>query len=55
MDNRVMHSMQLSGSHVEWYSVTDVVLYKDATAHRALRNIATKFGVSKVMRQKGLR
>nr|CAB3236623.1 phospholipase DDHD1-like [Phallusia mammillata] len=47
MGNKVMHSVQLDGCHVEWSSVTDVLFYKDATAHRALRNIVTKFGVSK--------
>ena len=34
--------------HIEWTSITDVTFYKDATAHRALRNIGQKIGVSKV-------
>jgi len=47
MNNKVMHSVQLKDFHVEWTSVTDVILYKDATAHRAIRNIGQKIGVSK--------
>lgn len=43
-----MHSVQLDGCHVDWNSVNDVLLYKDATTHRAFRNIVQKFGVSKV-------
>lgn len=49
MGNKVMHSVQLDGCHVEWNSVTEILFYKDATAHRALRNIVQKFGVSKVI------
>ncbi|XP_076812132.1 phospholipase DDHD1-like [Clavelina lepadiformis] len=47
MSNKIMHSVHLDGCHVEWNSVTDVLFYKDATTHRAFRNIITKFGVSK--------
>jgi len=47
-NNTVMHRRQLDKCHVEWTSITDVTLYKDATAHRALRNIGQKIGVSKV-------
>jgi len=43
-----MHKLQLDGCHVDWNSVTDVMLYKDAKTHRAFRNIVQKFGVSKV-------
>nr|XP_002129187.1 phospholipase DDHD1-like [Ciona intestinalis] len=43
----VMHTMQLDGYHVEWHEVSQVILYKDATAIRAYRNIAQKLGVLK--------
>ena len=46
-----MHSVQLDGCHVDWNSVNHVLFYKDATTHRAFRNIVQKFGVSKVSYQ----
>lgn len=45
--NTVMHSIKFDDSHVEWNSVTDVMLYKDATVNRAIRNISRRIGVSK--------
>ena len=48
MNNKVMHSVKMTDCHVEWNSVTNVVLYKDATAHRAIRNIGSSIGISKV-------
>merc|ERR1719354_1299525 len=44
---RVMHSVKLDGCHVEWMSVTNVLLYGDAAYSIAIRTVGRKFGVSK--------
>lgn len=43
--NEVMHSVKLKDCHVEWKSVTNVMLYKDATVNRAIRQIGQKIGM----------
>ena len=43
-----MHTLYLDNYHIDWVSINDVFLYKDAHAHRAIRNIVRKLGVPKV-------
>ncbi|XP_073683347.1 phospholipase DDHD1 isoform X2 [Garra rufa] len=41
------HSLQLSRSHVDWYSVDEVYLYSDATTSKIARTVTQKLGFSK--------
>ncbi len=42
-----IHSVQLSRSHVDWYSVDEVYLYSDATTSKIARTVTQKLGFSK--------
>uniref|UniRef100_A0A8C1RBR2 DDHD domain containing 1a n=1 Tax=Cyprinus carpio TaxID=7962 RepID=A0A8C1RBR2_CYPCA len=42
-----VHSVQLSCSHVDWYSVDEVYLYSDATTSKIARTVTQKLGFSK--------
>ncbi|XP_043119507.1 phospholipase DDHD1 isoform X2 [Puntigrus tetrazona] len=42
-----VHSVQLSRSHVDWYSVDEVYLYSDATTSKIARTVTQKLGFSK--------
>ncbi|XP_050989788.1 phospholipase DDHD1 isoform X2 [Labeo rohita] len=42
-----IHSLQLSRSHVDWYSVDEVYLYSDATTSKIARTVTQKLGFSK--------
>lgn len=42
-----IHSLQLSRSHVDWYSDDEVYLYSDATTSKIARTVTQKLGFSK--------
>ncbi|TKS75701.1 Phospholipase DDHD1 [Collichthys lucidus] len=42
-----IHSLKLSRSHVDWYSVDEVYLYSDATTSKIARTVTQKLGFSK--------
>ncbi|XP_057199933.1 phospholipase DDHD1 isoform X2 [Triplophysa rosa] len=42
-----IHSLQLSHSHVDWYSTDEVYLYSDATTSKIARTVTQKLGFSK--------
>ncbi|XP_052475556.1 phospholipase DDHD1 isoform X1 [Carassius gibelio] len=44
---QALHSLQLSRSHVDWYSVDEVYLYSDATTSKIARTVTQKLGFSK--------
>ncbi|XP_052435746.1 phospholipase DDHD1 [Carassius gibelio] len=44
---QAVHSVQLSCSHVDWYSVDEVYLYSDATTSKIARTVTQKLGFSK--------
>ncbi|XP_016105924.1 phospholipase DDHD1-like [Sinocyclocheilus grahami] len=44
---QAIHSVQLSRSHVDWYSVDEVYLYSDATTSKIARTVTQKLGFSK--------
>ncbi|XP_052001545.1 phospholipase DDHD1 isoform X1 [Xyrauchen texanus] len=45
---QAIHSVQLSRSHVDWYSDDEVYLYSDATTSKIARTVSQKLGFSKV-------
>ncbi|XP_067312333.1 phospholipase DDHD1 isoform X2 [Pseudorasbora parva] len=44
---QAIHSLQLSRSHVDWYSDDEVYLYSDATTSKIARTVTQKLGFSK--------
>lgn len=42
-----IHSLQLSHTHVDWYSIDEVYLYSDATTSKIARTVTQKLGFSK--------